>query len=88
MLRAAKPVERADLGPRAAVAVLLFVHGVVRLRRRGRADLADWKRVVLFGAGSASRSSRSSGRSTVSPTSQLLWAHMLQHVLIGDLGRR
>ena len=35
----------------AAVAALLFVQAVVRLRRRGRPDLAGWDRVALFAAG-------------------------------------
>src|SRR5579862_9089236 len=35
----------------AALAALLFVQAVVRLRRRGRADLAGWDRMALFAAG-------------------------------------
>ena len=35
----------------AAIAALLFAQAVVRLRRRGRADLAGWDRVALFAAG-------------------------------------
>src|SRR5205085_466519 len=35
----------------AAVAALLFLQAVVRLRRRGRVDLAGWDRVALFVAG-------------------------------------
>jgi len=34
----------------AVVAALLFAQAVVRLRRRGRADLAGWDRVALFAA--------------------------------------
>ena len=69
-----------------AVAAGLFAQGWLRLRRRGRPDLASWGRAGLFGlailvvlAG------------LVSPIhtlgeNHLLWVHMLQHVLIGDLG--
>ena len=34
-----------------AVAALLFAQAVVRLRRRGRADVAGWDRIVLFALG-------------------------------------
>jgi len=66
-----------------AVATLLFAQAVVRLRRRGRADLAGWGRAALFAAGIA-----------LVPLSllalderadeDLTW-HMTQHVLVGDL---
>ena len=66
-----------------AVATLLFAQAVVRLRRRGRADLAGWGRAALFAAGIA-----------LVPLSllalderadeNLTW-HMTQHVLVGDL---
>src|SRR3954447_11163622 len=36
-----------------ALAAALFAQAVVRLRRRGRADLAGWDRVALFAAGLA-----------------------------------
>ena len=35
----------------AAVATVLFDHAFVRLRRRGRADLAGWDRPALFAVG-------------------------------------
>src|SRR4029079_389750 len=35
----------------AAIAALFFAQALVRLRRRGRADLAGWGRVALFAAG-------------------------------------
>ncbi len=67
----------------AAVAALLFGQGVVRLRRRGRADLAGWDRVGLFGVGLAL-----TVVALVGPLEQAaddhLAVHMLQHVLIGD----
>jgi putative membrane protein len=67
----------------AALALLLFVQAFVRLRRR-RPDHAPWSRAVLFGAGLALL-----GLPLVSPLDhvadeELLSAHMLQHVLIGD----
>lgn len=68
----------------AAVAAALFVRGFVRLRRRGRADLAPWTRVPLFALGLAL-----GVLPLVSPLDELgdrylLSAHMLQHMLIGD----
>jgi putative membrane protein len=70
----------------AALAVVLFVQGWLRLRRRGRADLASWGRAVLFALGLAV-----SLAALVAPIDSigeddLLSMHMLQHVLIGDLG--
>jgi len=64
----------------------LFAQGWLRLRKRGRRDLADWKRAALFAAGLSVVLA-----GLVSPIhsigeSHLLWVHMLQHVLIGDLG--
>ena len=65
------------------VATLLFAQAVVRLRGRGRPDLAGWSRAALFAAGIA-----------LVPVSllalderadeNLTW-HMTQHVLVGDL---
>jgi cytochrome c oxidase assembly factor CtaG len=68
------------------LATALFVQGWLRLRRRGRPDLASWSRVALFGAGILVVLA-----GLVSPIDtigehHLLWVHMLQHVLIGDLG--
>ena len=70
----------------AVLAVSLFVQAVIRLRRRGRADLAGPARVVLFAAGLALVV-----LPLVSPLDgvadrYLLSAHMLQHVLIADAG--
>jgi cytochrome c oxidase assembly factor CtaG len=66
------------------VAALLFAQASVRLRRRGRADLAGWDRAALFGLGLALTLV-----ALVSPLDRiadnsLLSAHMAQHVLIGD----
>ncbi len=70
----------------AAVAALLFVQGVVRLRRRGRADLAGWDRVALFAAGLGVTLFALVGPLDRLADERLLSAHMAQHVLIGDLG--
>src|SRR3954471_14773872 len=66
-----------------ALAVVLFVQAFVRLRRR-RPEHAPWSRALLFGAGLALLV-----LPLVSPLDhvgdeELLSAHMLQHVLIGD----
>jgi putative membrane protein len=65
----------------AGVALALFAHGFVRLRRRGR---ATWDRAALFGLGVAVAT-----LALVSPlhelSESLLAGHMLQHVLIGDI---
>src|SRR5205085_291660 len=65
---------------------VLFAQGWLRLRRRGRTDLADWRRAALFATGLVVVLA-----GLVSPIhtigeNHLLWVHMLQHVLIGDLG--
>jgi putative membrane protein len=70
----------------AVVAIALFVQAVIRLRRRGRADLAGPDRALLFAAGLALVV-----LPLVSPLDgvadrYLLSAHMLQHVLIADAG--
>ncbi len=67
----------------AVLALLLFIQAFVRLRRR-RAEHAPWSRALLFAAGLALLVVP-----LVSPLDhvgdeQLLSAHMLQHVLIGD----
>ncbi|MEO5633226.1 cytochrome c oxidase assembly protein [Gaiella sp.] len=67
------------------VAIAFFLHGWTRLRRR-RADLAPWTRIPLFVAGVVI-----TVIAIVSPIdrigeSYLQSAHMLQHVLIADLG--
>jgi cytochrome c oxidase assembly factor CtaG len=69
----------------AAVAVVCFVQGFLRLRRRGRADLAPWSRAALFALGLALLV-----LPLVSPLDELgdrylLSAHMLQHVMIADV---
>ena len=70
----------------AVVSCAFFFHGWLRLRGRGRPDLAPWSRVGLFAAGIAVVT-----LAIVSPIDAvgegyLQAAHMLQHVLIADLG--
>ena len=69
----------------AVIALALFAQAFVRLRRRGRADHAGWDRAALFGAAVVIGT-----LALVSPLDYvgeeyLLSAHMLQHVIIGDL---
>lgn len=70
----------------AAVAALLFAQAVVRLRRRGRADLAGWDRVALFALGLGLTLFAVVGPLDTVAEEKLLSAHMAQHVLLGDLG--
>jgi putative membrane protein len=70
----------------AALAALLFAQAVVRLRRRGRPDLAGWDRAALFAAGLGLTLFALVGPLDRLADSKLLFAHMGQHVLIGDLG--
>jgi len=70
----------------AAVAALLFLQAVARLRRRGRADLAGWDRIALFAAGLGLSVFALVGPLDRIADDKLLSAHMAQHVLIGDLG--
>jgi putative membrane protein len=70
----------------AAVAALLFAQAVMRLRRRGRADLAGWDRIALFAGGLAVTLFALVGPLDRIADEKLLSAHMAQHVLIGDLG--
>jgi putative membrane protein len=68
-----------------ALALALFAQAFFRLRRRGRGDHAGWDRAALF-AGAVILGTLA----LVSPLDYvgeeyLLSAHMLQHVVIGDL---
>ena len=74
------PVVVAGLGG------LLFAQAVVRLRRRGRTDLAGWDRIALFAAGLGVSVFALVGPLDRLADDSLLSAHMAQHVLIGDLG--
>jgi putative membrane protein len=69
-----------------AIAIGLFAQGWLRLRGRGRSDRASWGRAALFALAIVVMLA-----GLVSPIDtigehHLLWVHMLQHVLIGDLG--
>lgn len=68
----------------AALATGAFAYGFVRLRRRGRPDLAGWDRAALFALAVVL------GIFALSPpvdrtADQLLAGHMFEHVLIADL---
>ncbi len=87
---AASPWTQWSLSPLvlvgAAVALALFFQGFHRLRARGRPDLAPWRRAALFCLGvTLTVLALVSPLDTVGEA-YLLSAHMLQHVLIADLG--
>jgi putative membrane protein len=67
------------------ISCLLFGQGWLRLRRRGRPDLASWSRVALFGAGIFVVLAGLISPIDTIGENHLLWVHMLQHVLIGDV---
>jgi putative membrane protein len=68
------------------LACALFLQGWLRLRRRGRPDLAPWSRVALFGGGIFVILMGLISPIDTIGENHLLWVHMVQHVLIGDLG--
>ena len=68
-----------------AIAVALFTQGFVRLRRRNRA-LVPWSRVWLFAAGITTILIGIVSPLDTIAEEYLQSAHMLQHVLIADLG--
>lgn len=70
----------------AALACALFAQAFVRLRKRGRRDLAPWTRVPLFAAGVAISVLPLISPLDAAGDTYLLSAHMLEHVLIGDAG--
>jgi len=69
----------------AAVACVLFGQAVGRLRARGRADVAGWDRIALFALGLAAMLTALYSPLDRVAADSLLSAHMLQHVLIGDV---
>jgi len=87
LLLSLDPRHNRDVAPVAAalVAALLSVQAVVRLRRRGRADLAGWDRLALFALGLGLTVFALVGPLDRIADQKLLAAHMGQHVLIGDL---
>ena len=70
----------------AVVSALFFLQAALRLRGRGRPDLAGWDRFALFGLGLGVTLFALVGPLDSLADSKLLSAHMAQHVLIGDLG--
>src|SRR5438067_2049888 len=69
-----------------AFAAALFAQAVLRLRKRGRADLAGWDRIALFALGLGATLFALVGPLDRLADDELLSAHMGQHVVIGDLG--
>jgi putative membrane protein len=67
------------------LALVLFAQAFVRLRRRGRADHAPWSRAGLFTAGVSVGTLALLSPLDAIGEEYLLSAHMLQHVLIGDV---
>ncbi len=67
------------------LALLLFFHGFVRLRRRGRKDLAGWGRAALFVTAIAMIYLALDSPLDAVADDYLLSAHMLEHVVIGDI---
>jgi putative membrane protein len=70
----------------AVVALAFFFQGFHRLRARGREDLAPWSRAVLFVAGVAVTLFALVGPIDTVGEEYLQSVHMLQHVLVADLG--
>jgi putative membrane protein len=70
----------------AALVAALFAQGWLRLRNRGRRDLANWKRATLFACGLLVVLAGLAPPVHAIGEDDLLSVHMLQHVLIGDLG--
>jgi putative membrane protein len=69
----------------AAIALLLFGQAFIRLRHRGRPDHAGWDRAALFVAGIVVATLALVSPLDAAGEEYLLSAHMLEHVLIGDL---
>jgi cytochrome c oxidase assembly factor CtaG len=67
------------------VTLLLFAHGFARLRRRGRSDHASWDRAVLFVLAVVLVFVALDSPLHRAADDYLLSAHMLEHVVIGDL---
>jgi len=67
------------------LALLLFFQGFFRLRRRGRADHASWGRAVLFVTAVGLVYLALASPIAVAAERDLLSAHMLEHLLFGDL---
>lgn len=70
----------------AAVALVLFAQAFVRLRRRGRSDHAGSGRALLFALGLGLVVLALVSPLDAAGEEYLLSAHMLQHVVLADLG--
>jgi putative membrane protein len=70
----------------AALATLLYVQAFVRLRRRAGREHADAARAAAYAAGVAVSLSALVSPIDAVGEDQLLAAHMLQHLLLGDVG--
>jgi len=68
-----------------ALGLLLFFNGFVRLRRRGRKDLAGWGRAALFVTAIAMIYLALDSPLDAIADNYLLSAHMVEHVVIGDI---
>ncbi len=68
----------------AVVSLLLFAHGFLRLRRRGRTDHAGWGRAALFVTGVACATLPLVSPLDAAADRFLISAHMLEHMLVGD----
>lgn len=66
--------------------IALFIQGWLRLRRRGRADLASIWRLALFLTGVATITLALVSPLDAAAEKYLQAAHMLQHVLVADVG--
>jgi putative membrane protein len=67
------------------LALALFAQAFARLRRRGRTDHAPWSRAWLFAAAVAVGALALLSPLDAVGEENLLSAHMLQHVLVGDI---
>ncbi len=67
------------------VALALFAHAFWRLRQRGRTDHAGWDRAALFALALGGTYLALASPLDGIGDSYLISAHMLQHVIIGDL---
>lgn len=70
----------------AAIALALFCYGMLRLRRRGRGDLAGFERLVLFAGGLAIVVLALISPIDAIGEEYLLSGHMLQHMAVADAG--
>ena len=70
----------------AVSSVALFVQGWLRLRARGRKDHASWGRMALFVGGVTVITLAIVSPIDAAGEGYLQSAHMLQHVLVADLG--